>query len=583
MESNKKREINIVLEKLKKGTIDKNVYDVICRNEERFQEIGIVPDEIKDLLERKVKLAFYPDPLAYAVENQKRVDYLHENINNPNVQVGNENESRYFGELMRHKVSEEVYNRGVKIIARKADNEIQRHEKAKRALLFGDREVEVLTDILFDRSLTADASNSYSFIKSLLKKYDLQNAYDIDKHGLALKWKTGLALESKGFLSTGATEKLFKDTGISIDEVQSSIQRYNADRLRVSSADIQGAWLNCKVDGLPQEVKIASVSDVDSFTDTTGLAVKYYKDVLDSNREHDLALVDESVLNRLPMKDIERLEKIYRNGMDEQDTALWKLERICKGKDLFWQKNASISPNDPIELQKRNAFECMVEYISDIRPDLLNGDEIIQLTKVKSQDALPGREEEHNLMRLPEPLLPFAEQTGEFNKKMIDYVKVIRGTEYVTPRMAFNSMDYFLSHRLPTEWSLTNTVDKYGRDIERVSYLNREMTNPSEKFIPNLLSELQWEKLQSKYPGATSFIPTGAFRKERISDVEIYSTRPSGMAIRCKVDNIQQNSRTLADIDVENYSTLWDTRELAVGYFKDAFAKEDDMRVALSR
>lgn len=578
-----KREISIALEKLRQGNIDESVYDVVRRNEERFREMGIVPEGIKDLFGLKGKLTFYPDPLAYGIESQERVDYLHENICNPEVQVANENESRYFGELKRYKVSEAVYDMGIEKIARRAGEALRQHENSRLALLFEDREIEVLTDILFDRSLTADASNSYSFIKGLLEKYDLQDAYDINKHGLALKWKTGHALESRGFLSTGATEKLFKDTGISTDEVKNSIRRYKAERLRVSDADFHGTHLYCKVDGLVQEPRMASVNDVDSFTDTTGLAVKYYKDVLDSNRDCGIALVDESVLDRLSKPYLDRLNKIYRNGMDEQDTALWNLEHACEEKDLFWRENASISPDKTLEQQKKNAFECMVEYIGDIRLDMLSKDEIINLVKMDSRCAAPGRTEEYNLMALPAPFLSFVGQSGEFDQKMIDYVKVIRGTENITPRMAFNSMDYFLLHRLFTEWDPIGADDEYGRVTGGYFYPNMEMHNPSKNFSPNLLSELQWEKLMSKHPGASTFIPSGAFRKDRITDVEIYPMRPSGMAIRCKVDDVQQNGRALVDIDAEDFRALWDRRELAVGYFKDAFAKEEGMKAAMQR
>lgn len=194
----------------------------------------------------------------------------------------------------------------------------------------------------------------------------------------------------------------------------------------------------------------------------------------------------------------------------------------------------------------------------------------------RSKGPLPGREGETGLMYLPEAFVPLVEESGEFDEKMIDYVKVNRGMGRVTPAMAYNSMDYYISNRL--------MKIQDPDDSSRRSFPNFDMINPSEKFSPNLLSEQQWKAFMQKYGGeAYLLMPFGAFRKDRITDVEVYPVPDGGRAIRCKVDGQQQSSVMLSDEDARGYNRHTDTGDLAVGYFPGAFAKEDMRDLSMGR
>lgn len=90
-------------------------------------------------------------------------------------------------------------------------------------------------------------------------------------------------LEFRGFLSTGATETLFKDTSISINEVMNSILRYKAERSRVNDADFHGTHLYCQMDDIQQKARpLADIDkkDTNAFWDRRELAVGYFKDAL---------------------------------------------------------------------------------------------------------------------------------------------------------------------------------------------------------------------------------------------------------------------------------------------------------------
>ena len=236
-------------------------------------------------------------------------------------------------------------------------------------------------------------------------------------------------------------------------------------------------------------------------------------------------------------------------------------------------------------MQKNWAFDKLTNYIADLRPGQLAEEDIVSLIETIPDWSGAERKEEKNLMELPETFFPIVEQSGKIGHDVIDYVKVQRGIERTTPDMAYNSMCYFLSHRLQAEWDPIGADDEYGQVVGGYYYPNKEISNPAEKFPVNLLSEKQWSGLAGKYSGeAAEFIPYTAFRKNRITGVQIYSMRNGDLNIRCLVDGEQQAGKRLSETDAMRYKDeKTDLNELAVGYFANSFAREGERNMMLSR
>lgn len=277
------------------------------------------------------------------------------------------------------------------------------------------------------------------------------------------------------------------------------------------------------------------------------------------------------------MTDLYRLEErsfFEKFNHNEEEAVLTKTPTNLMPSLLpDWNKQLRSMEQKVFFDQQQIASEALANYAGKLRPGMLTDKEIIDLIKL-SKGPLPGREGEAILMSLPEVFFPLVEESEEFDKGMIDYVKVHRSMERVTPSVAYNSMSYYISNRL--------ILDPNNSSFRH--FPNADMVNPSEKFSPNLLSEQQWEMFMQKYTGeAYLLMPFGAFRKDRITDVEVYPTSHEGRAIRCKVDGQQQNSVILSEEDARNYCPQTDRAELAVGYFTNAFAKEDVRDLSLTR
>ena len=176
-------------------------------------------------------------------------------------------------------------------------------------------------------------------------------------------------------------------------------------------------------------------------------------------------------------------------------------------------------------------------------------------------------------------------QYGECDREMIDYVKVQRGIGIITPTIAYNSMHYFLSHRLYTEWDPEGTEVGNGETTGEYYYPNRNMSNPAEKFPPNLLNELQWSTLGNKSHGeAAKFIPDAAYPKNRITGVQVYPSGNGGLYIRGMVDGEQQGGKLLSEEDaIRCKDERTDLNEMALGYFTEAFAWKGEKNVSLKR
>ena len=111
------------------------------------------------------------------------------------------------------------------------------------------------------------------------------------------------------------------------------------------------------------------------------------------------------------------------------------------------------------------------------------------------------------------------------------------------------------------------------------------MKNPAEKFVPNLLNEMQWSSLGNKSRGeAAEFIPYTAFQKNRITGVQVYPSVNGELNIRCMVDGEQRGSKRLSEEDAARYrNEKTDLNEMAVEYFTKAFAWEEDWNITLKR
>lgn len=172
-----------------------------------------------------------------------------------------------------------------------------------------ESQIGILMDILFDRFNVEGSQEPSSVIISTFKKCDLNDAYNMGDDGIALKWKAGLALEAKGLLSGGMIDKIMSDAGFSVDAIKAAINRYKIDRMRVWNVKLlpletgSGESICCEIDGVVQEARVLSAKDVkrkNLLTDEKGLAIRLFKDMLDSTREKNQWLNEEKILERVP-------------------------------------------------------------------------------------------------------------------------------------------------------------------------------------------------------------------------------------------------------------------------------------------
>lgn len=589
-----KFEIRDVVRKISYGHVTDDIHKAVCMHPAVFSEIGITPEKIADVLELKAKAAFLPDALAYSLLNPDRGDYLIANCDNPSVSPHNLNEYKFLSALRSHYLQESEYKNKLGELSLIAKEGIEECWESSYYKLIKSQETGLLIDIVLNRGIEQYPFDSASEKSRFLSKFNLYDVYHLEDGIAALKLKAGEALEAKHLLAKGTTERILKDAGFSIEQIKDSLRLNNMDKLRVSYVDIynegEETYIQAKVDGVNQEVRKLSAFNISKenwFSDYEGMAVRCYKDVLDTNREQNRMIVSEKDLERAAMPYIDRLVDIYRNGLSETDERLFEAATLTNTSiDTFWV-DIPFSwrlDKDPVEAQKEAAFIRLVDNMEDLRPGMLTDEEIIRAIKVPMISSRKGREEEAVLMKLPECFFPLIEKCGEYDRGVIDYVKVLRDIGRTTPTMAYNSMDYFLSHRLYTEWDPTGADDEFGQVVGGDYYPNEGMNNPAEKFVPNLLNEQQWTSLYKKYSSeAAEFIPRTAFRKNRIDDVQVYPTRNGGMMIRCKVDDEQQSAKHLSFGDTSRYRADSDVRRLAVSYFMDAFARDSEKELSLQR
>lgn len=588
--------VKAVLDKLAYGQVVDDMYGVVREYQSEFLRMGITPYDLKELLELKAKVAFLPDSFSYSLSRPGRGDYILANFDNPSVAPVDNKELQFMEALYSYYQQEAEYKRKLGNLSQIAKEYLKPTKENSWYQLGENQEIELLTDIVLNQSI-----DKYPYSDSVineqrhfLEKFDLYNAYHIDDDRITLRWKAGEVLESKGLLQKGSTERVLREAGVSVNKLKDGLCQHEIDRLRISNVKIftekisGSKYIRCRVDGDSQPVKELSVRDAEllgKLGNETGIAIKYYADVLDKNWKHNRMIADEKTLERMSMPYVDRLIDIYRNGMNEQDVLLSKASEN-KEVDSFWWDTMLLGLGEySVENQKKYAFGTITDYISGLRPGMLTNDEVLSLVKIGSNPTSEGREMEKILMDLPKSFFPLIEQSGEYDRDVIDYVKVLRGAERITPTTAYNSMCYFLSTSLHREWDPVGADDEYGQVTGGYFYPNKTMANPVEKFPPNLLNEQQWSALGSKYSGeAASFIPYSAFRKNRITGVQVYPLGNGDLNIRCMVDGEQQGGKRLSEEDAGRYrDEKTDLNELAVGYFTDAFAREGERNVSLRR
>ena len=588
-----------IKENLKRGCIDEELYRKVCVHESDLRKAGITPNDVRELMELKAKLAFCPDPYSYSVQDSEKVDYIYENAYNLHVILSNEKDKCFFNAVRDYYSMSAEYKQKIKEVLGKV-NALRGQLKYSSEAMYEEEEIKVLTDMFFRKKRTPELANSYGVHMSMLRKNNLEDAYYVNDNGVSLQWKAGIALEAKGLLSRGTTENLLKGVGVSADMINENIQHIRVDKLRVSDVKVfysvaEGEeYIRCKVDGIEQEEKKLTQEDARCHLGTTEfslLAVKYYRDVLDNNREKGMMSADERMVERMDMPDVERLIDIFRNGVNEPEMKLAKAMDKSEVDNFWWGYFHSGLNSPRIEEQKCAAFYILGDYLDELRPGMLTNGEIIELCKanmVHPDNTINTREEEGKLMKLPEAFFPMVEQSGKFDENMIAYVKVLRDMGRITPKSALQSMEYYLSARAQWVWDPDGCENDFGELEPFCYYLNSEMANPAGKFPPNLINEREWHRLSMLHPKEVGekvmpFVPPGAFRTDRISDVQVYTMRDGRTAIRCMVDNEQQGSRFLSETDAKNFSERVDRKELAARYFTDAFIMEPERNVALGR
>lgn len=580
-----------VLRKLSYRHLIEEMYDTVREHQNVFLSMGISVYDLKDLLELQSKVSLLPDALSYSLERPGRGDYLLENFDNPSVQLADDNESRFVAALRVFYQQQAEYQQKMENLSNTAKKHLESVDRSYYR--FGeDDELKLLVDILLNRDIDTYINPSNGEQRHFLEKFDLYDAYHINDNRITLRWKAGGVLESKGFLDEGSTERELEKAGVSVDKLRDNLSRHKIDKLRIGNVEVLNddegdKYIHCHVDGGYVDSKKLSAKDVlllNRLGNRTGIAIKYYADILEKNRKENRAIADEKTLARVSMPDAERLVDIHRHGMSEQDVMLSEASKDVE-IDSFWSDNMIEELEKyPVEKQKDYAFGSLMEHLCGLEPGMLTDAEIISLVRTEGLYGDVGRKIERNLMELTESLFPVIEKSGEFDCDMIDYVKVQRGIGRTTPTMAYNSMCYFLSFRLQTEWDPTGADDEFGQVTGCYYYPYKSMSNPAEKFPSNLMSEKQWNMLIERYRGCKSLIPNAAFRMNRITNVQTYPLRNGEFNIRCMVDGEQQSGKRLSEVDAKRcMDEKTNKRELAVGYFTDAFAREPERELALGR
>lgn len=587
-------EVMTVLNQLADGKVVKDMFDTVDDYQKTFAKMGIPPDYLKELLELKQRVAFLPEASAYSLSRPGRGDYLLANFDSPSVIPLDRNEERFVAALHSYYQQVATYKHKMGMLSQIAHEQLKPLGEHPDYQLGEEQEGELLKEILADRDIDVYPYHTDNEQRLFLEKFDLCDVYQMNDGGISLQWKVGEALESKGLIEKGTTACAMAEAGISADKLKDRLVRHKIDKLRIDKLEILtekisgDKYLRCLVDKKPQHVRKLSAKDVkrlEKLENGFGIAVKYYQDVLDRNRKKCRMVADERTLARMSMPYTDRLVDIYQHGMNEQDVMLSEASRNLIVDSFWWSTQLFGLEQYSVENQKRYAFEILADYIYDLKPGQLTDEEVVKLVGTEPTVVRQGRELESNFMILPEAFFSLIEQCSEYERTMIDYVKVQRGIGRITPTTAYNSMDYFLTHRLRAEWDPAGAEDDCGMPTGCYFFPNVNMKNPAEKFPSNLLNEMQWSALGNKSRGeAADFIPYTAYQKNRITGVQVYPSGNGELNIRCMVDGEQQVAKRLSEEDTSRYrDEKTDLNEMAVEYFTEAFVWEEDRNVTLKR
>lgn len=584
-----------VLDDLIRGKVTAGMYGVVNKHLETFTKMEITPDDIRKVLELKKKIVFLPEPFAYSLSRPGRGDYLLANFDSPSVVPLDRNEERFVAALHSYYQEAATYKKELKILSQKAERSLKWMSEYRHYQLGEEQESELLTEILMKRDIDRYSYHTDKEQKQFLEKFDLYDAYHMDDDKQTLRWQAGEILESRGLVPRGSVERILTEEHVSIDELKNRLTRHQIDKRRVDWVEVVDdkicgtKYIRCRVDGEYRHVRRLSVKDaelLEKLENKKEMAVKYFTDVLEKNWGECRMMVDEKAFVRMSMSYTDRLIDIYRHGMNEQEVMLSKASKDSFVDRFWWATPLFSLEQHSVEDQKKYAFKTLVYYIEDLRPGQMTKEEMIELVGMKGQTFTDeGRELEDNIMNLPTSFFPLIEQCGKYDREMIDYVKVQRGIGIITPTIAYNSMHYFLSHRLYTEWDPEGTEVGNGETTGEYYYPNRNMSNPAEKFPSNLLNELQWSTLGNKSLGeAAKFIPDAAYPKNLITGVQVYPSGNGGLYIRGMVDGEQQGGKLLSEEDaIRCKDERTDLHEMALGYFTEAFAWKGEKNVSLKR
>lgn len=585
--------IDQLTKSLKERSISEEQYRELCLYEGKLMKMGIDLCDLRELLDLKARLAFCPDPRSYSIDRQERVDYIYQNIDNPNIELSGEHECGFREAVRSYYQMEGEYRKQLQEMSELVKAMFDKYAYGGSIVLEKSWETEELIDLFLCKHISP--KNIESLLnENFFHKSGLTDAYCMNDGGISLQWKVGTLLESRGLISPGTTKQVFMNLGLSVDKLENGLRQFRIDKLRVGDIRIRKSvnetiqYVYCKVDGVEHVGrKLNSEDKLYTFlgTDFSPIAVKYYRDVLDDNRERGLMTADEQTLVRRDMDYVDRVVDIYRNGANEQDLRLCEASKHNKDADWFWygyQDSGMAAPK--VEDQKAAALDILLNYIDSLRPGMLTDDELVKLCDTELLDLPAGREKEMHLMDLPVSFFPVIEQSEVFDENMLAYVKVLRGIGMVTPQTALESMEYYLSMRARQEWDPEGGVDEYGEYSGDFFYPFINMENPAGRFAPNLISEKEWERLKTLNPLKESpFIPFGAFQKDRITGVQVYPTHDGSLMMRCMIDGVQQGARKLPDEMAGALNKNVSNEMLAVSFFADVLNEGIERDYSLRR
>lgn len=95
-----KPEVFEALKQIQQKNIKDGLSEVVGKNEKAFQEVGISPEDIIDVIAMKNEASNYPDPIFYLMFDSERVAYIDNNFKNPDIKLRGELEREYWSAVI---------------------------------------------------------------------------------------------------------------------------------------------------------------------------------------------------------------------------------------------------------------------------------------------------------------------------------------------------------------------------------------------------------------------------------------------------------------------------------------------------